>query len=104
MNAPHFTVRLAPGAGGRLIIFDAGTGIVLLGDEISGHGAEMTVPPTAPAALKLTFFFSHAHHDHIQGYPFFKPSFQQPNVFGVLEDAPALRQLDLRNPRTQETP
>ncbi len=46
------------------LIFDAGTGIRLLGRELAAH---------SPAELHL--FFSHVHWDHIQGFPFFAPAF-----------------------------
>ena len=50
---------------GYRLIFDAGTGIHVLGQSllhqlpVSGH-----------------LFFSHSHWDHIQGFPFFSPIFQ----------------------------
>jgi len=47
------------------IVFDAGTGIRNLGQEI--------VASRKPAAIHL--FFSHFHWDHIQGLPFFSPAF-----------------------------
>ena len=59
--------------GGHLIILDAGTGIVKLGDELtkkyilSGNNAEDRKPITAMVLL------SHIHHDHIQGFTFFRP-------------------------------
>ena len=51
-------------AGNALIIFDGGTGLRLLGQQLA---AEM--PLTAHV------FFSHVHWDHIQGFPFFTPAF-----------------------------
>ena len=59
--------------GGHLIILDAGTGIVKLGDELtekyllSGKNASERVPVNA------TVLLSHIHHDHIQGFTFFRP-------------------------------
>jgi phosphoribosyl 1,2-cyclic phosphodiesterase len=50
--------------GKNVIIFDAGTGLRLLGNSLF---KEM------PLAVHL--FFSHVHWDHIQGFPFFAPAF-----------------------------
>lgn len=57
-------------AGASILIFDAGTGLRLLGKKLL---AEM--PVTAHV------FFSHVHWDHIQGFPFFEPAFVAGNVF-----------------------
>lgn len=51
------------------IIFDAGTGIRELGDEIRAS--------REPADCRI--FFSHFHWDHIQGLPFFSPAFDPRN-------------------------
>ena len=52
-------------AGGRTIILDAGTGIIPLGREL----AKQKHP------LELLLLFSHLHHDHTQGFPFFVPAY-----------------------------
>ncbi len=57
--------------GGRLLIFDAGTGICNLGDELNNKGE----------TIKGDIFISHTHWDHIQGFPFFKPVFQEKKFF-----------------------
>ncbi|MFO0685561.1 MAG: MBL fold metallo-hydrolase [Sandaracinus sp.] len=51
------------------IIFDAGTGLRLLGN---------TLVKEMPLTVHL--FFSHVHWDHIQGFPFFAPAFVKGNV------------------------
>jgi phosphoribosyl 1,2-cyclic phosphodiesterase len=53
--------------GGRLMIFDGGTGLRLLGNELmaTGHPAE------------LDLFYSHTHFDHICGLPFFAPCYDE---------------------------
>ena len=51
-------------AGGRVMIFDAGSGIVPLGEALTGE-----------AVTEIDLFFSHAHYDHIMGLPFFQPAF-----------------------------
>ena len=50
--------------GERTIILDAGTGIIPLGRELARR--------QAPEILLL---FSHLHHDHTQGFPFFVPAY-----------------------------
>jgi phosphoribosyl 1,2-cyclic phosphodiesterase len=49
-------------AGESRIIFDAGTGIRLLGDKLMEE-----------QATKACIFLTHFHWDHIQGFPFFAP-------------------------------
>lgn len=49
-------------AGSSRIIFDAGTGIRLLGDKLMEEEAK-----------KACIFLTHFHWDHIQGFPFFAP-------------------------------
>jgi phosphoribosyl 1,2-cyclic phosphodiesterase len=56
-------------AGGRTIILDAGTGIIPLGRELAKRAVQEKRP------LKLMLLFSHLHHDHTQGFPFFTPAY-----------------------------
>ncbi|MCK6568772.1 MAG: MBL fold metallo-hydrolase [Chloroflexi bacterium] len=51
-------------AGGRTIILDAGTGIIPLGREL-----------VKKQNFELLILFSHLHHDHTQGFPFFAPAY-----------------------------
>ena len=59
----------------RLIILDAGTGIIELGENLtrdhilSGNSTDERTP------VKATVLISHIHQDHIQGLPFFSPIF-----------------------------
>jgi len=62
-NTPSVEVR----AGEHTIIFDAGTGIIPLGRDLLRRAAGKP--------LNLTLVFSHMHHDHTQGFPFFAPAF-----------------------------
>jgi phosphoribosyl 1,2-cyclic phosphodiesterase len=52
-------------AGNRTIILDAGTGIIPLGRELA----------RSKRAGELLILFSHLHHDHTQGFPFFVPAY-----------------------------
>jgi phosphoribosyl 1,2-cyclic phosphodiesterase len=56
-------------AGDRTIILDAGTGIIPLGRELA----------RTKRANEIMLLFSHLHHDHTQGFPFFVPAYM-PNA------------------------
>jgi phosphoribosyl 1,2-cyclic phosphodiesterase len=56
-------------AGPRTIILDAGTGMIPLGRELACRAA------TEKRGLELLLLFSHLHHDHTQGFPFFVPAY-----------------------------
>lgn len=62
-------------AGDHLIILDAGTGIISLGNDLlKSHFASGTdVANRDP--ITFTILFSHTHHDHTQGFAFFKPAY-----------------------------
>jgi phosphoribosyl 1,2-cyclic phosphodiesterase len=54
-------------AGGHLLVFDGGTGIINLGRTLmNGNG---------PRILRL--FLSHLHHDHLEGLRFFAPFYDK---------------------------
>jgi phosphoribosyl 1,2-cyclic phosphodiesterase len=57
--------------GGHTIILDAGTGIIPLGREIARRNRENKGAGTPP----ILILFSHLHHDHTQGFPFFSPAY-----------------------------
>ena len=52
--------------GGRLLIFDAGTGVISLGLDLMQAGGPK----------EMAVFFSHHHHDHIGGLLYFKPAYR----------------------------
>jgi len=62
------TTCLEVRAGEHLIIIDAGTGIIGLGREMVKQHQATGRPIIA------TLLFTHTHHDHTQGWPFFIPA------------------------------
>jgi len=54
-------------AGNHRLILDAGTGLIGLGRALMAEYRNDKKPITA------TLLFSHTHHDHTQGFPFFTP-------------------------------
>jgi phosphoribosyl 1,2-cyclic phosphodiesterase len=72
-NTPCIGVR----AGKHLIILDAGTGVIHLGNALVGQHQADKAPITA------TLLFTHTHHDHTQGFPFFKPLYFQTTTLYV---------------------
>ena len=58
--------------GDKTLIFDAGTGLRALGQELIKKGK-----------IEAEIFFSHAHLDHIIGFPFFAPAFNPNNNFKI---------------------
>ncbi len=50
--------------GNHVLIFDAGSGLRLLGNQLMKRKAQ-----------RLHLFFTHCHYDHISGLPFFAPFF-----------------------------
>src|SRR6516162_455044 len=64
-------------ADGEIIVLDAGSGIRPLGIDLD---EEFQARP-----IKLSLLITHAHWDHIQGFPFFKPAYDSKNeirIFG----------------------
>lgn len=66
------TSSLEVRCGGRLLLFDAGSGIRYLGNRLA-----------AQAPLDADLYFTHTHFDHVCGLPFFRPLFQPQNRFRV---------------------
>ncbi len=60
-------------ADGELIILDAGSGIRNLGTKLLKEGKP----------VKASLFFTHIHHDHIQGFPFFGPAFVPTTILKI---------------------
>jgi phosphoribosyl 1,2-cyclic phosphodiesterase len=66
-NTPCVEVR----CGNRLIIFDGGTGIRELGNELT----------KSATPIDADILLSHCHIDHVNGIPFFAPFFCSANTF-----------------------
>ncbi|MEM7032143.1 MAG: protein kinase [Chloroflexota bacterium] len=60
----------------NIFIIDAGSGLRELGEHLMKG-------PCGKGEGKLTFFFTHAHWDHIQGFPFFAPGFVPGNKITI---------------------
>lgn len=70
--------------GGTRLIIDAGTGIRALGNDLIRRGKQGPIH----------IFFTHYHWDHIQGWPFFAPTFLPKSefvIYGRAKSADKLR-------------
>jgi len=63
-------------ADGELIVLDAGSGIRPLGVALNQEFQERPI--------NLSLLITHAHWDHIQGFPFFKPAYDPKNEIRIL--------------------
>lgn len=92
-NTPSVEVQ----AGNRTIILDAGTGIIPLGRELA----------RSKRAGEILLLFSHLHHDHTQGFPFFLPAYM-PNaklhIFGPDGTHESLKNVLERNQSSETFP
>lgn len=76
-------------AGDHLIIVDAGTGIIGLGEKLVAQHKVDKKPIVA------TILFTHTHHDHTQGFPFFMPSHLGSSIMHIF--GPRLLHQDLES-------
>jgi len=74
-------------AGKQILIFDAGTGIRDLGNQL------LKEFKSQPVTIHL--FISHTHWDHIQGFPFFMPAYN--NNFQIIVYGPPARDKSLKD-------
>jgi phosphoribosyl 1,2-cyclic phosphodiesterase len=84
-------------AGKRTILLDAGTGIIPLGRELA----------RTKRAGEILLLFSHLHHDHTQGFPFFVPAYM-PNaklhIFGPDGTHESMKNILERNQSSETFP
>ena len=83
-------------AGERTIILDAGTGIIPLGRELAKQKSS-----------EIILLFSHLHHDHTQGFPFFVPAYipnTRLHIFGPGGTPETLRHVLEHNQSTETFP
>jgi phosphoribosyl 1,2-cyclic phosphodiesterase len=75
------------GAGGRLVILDAGSGLRPLGHELMKQ---------RNGNLTADILLSHTHWDHIQGLPFFKPLSSRETsvcIYGAAQEGVPLKEI-----------
>lgn len=60
-------------AGGHLIVLDAGTGLIDVGNELLEKYIASGTETSNRTPIKAVVLLSHIHHDHIQGFTFFRP-------------------------------
>lgn len=71
--------------GGHLIILDAGTGMIKIGDELMERHIASGFTPEERTPITATVLLTHIHQDHLQGFTFFGPLHLKStkiNVFG----------------------
>lgn len=69
--------------GGHLIILDAGTGMIDIGNELMEDYITSALSPEERTPIKATILLSHIHQDHIQGFTFFRPLHLKSTVVSV---------------------
>jgi len=74
--------------GGHLVIIDAGTGLIELGNDLMQNHLSSGSNQYDRKPMEATLLLSHIHQDHIQGFTFFRPSHVATttlNIFGVAD-------------------
>ncbi|MCZ8343678.1 MAG: MBL fold metallo-hydrolase [Leptospira sp.] len=85
------------GDNGEKLIFDMGTGIRVLGNQLA---------PLAFSGeeLELNILVSHTHWDHIQGWPFFKPAYSPSCKINFYSAIPNLEERMVRQQHPENFP
>lgn len=81
--------------GSHLIILDAGTGIVKLGDELVGKYISSALEQENRTPIRATILLSHIHQDHLLGLTFFKPmhiNSSEINIYGYGSESSDLKE------------
>lgn len=78
---------------GDLIIIDAGTGIRLLGNKLMREKAR-----------RVNLLLTHAHWDHLSGFPFFKPIYRKESEIRVYGPQPTQDSLKKILSKTMSSP
>ena len=58
---------------GHLIILDAGTGLINVGNELLKKYIKSGTKPSERTPINAVVLISHIHQDHLQGFTFFRP-------------------------------
>jgi ribonuclease BN (tRNA processing enzyme) len=82
---------------GEEYIFDMGSGLAVLGDDLMSKGF-------GQGQGKAKIFLSHVHWDHIQGFPFFTPAYIGGNQLDLYGEAKAEKTLEETMAGQQEFP
>ena len=77
------TACIEVNVGGHLIILDAGTGMISVGDELMEKYITSGFIPEERTPVRATVLLSHIHQDHIQGFTFFRPLHLKSTVLSV---------------------
>jgi phosphoribosyl 1,2-cyclic phosphodiesterase len=75
--------------GGHTLILDAGSGIIRLGEDLLRRSE-------GESTLNLSLFITHAHSDHLVGFPFFAPLFESRtdiDIFGPTLEGRTIEQI-----------
>lgn len=79
----------------KLIVLDAGTGIVELGENLTRDYILSSNIEEERKPIQVNLILSHVHQDHIQGLPFFSPIFLKKtslNVYGPDSNKDSLKE------------
>lgn len=68
---------------GHLIILDAGTGLIEIGNNLLRKYIASGLKPELRKPIKATVLISHIHQDHLQGFTFFRPLHIPSSVINV---------------------